>query len=179
MKPEELLARQYQIANSLSFLPRKMLSLHGSQDDSTVFVLHELCNEHCFNFNKAAYFVDNPDFNCLKGVAGLSRTEAMIIDSNDIWEKPELFSQHMQQASFNQRVRNLNNCSIKKGKEPESEVAGKIATDLGMKNFNWCSWDSKYNNHGLFIFEPINYSEPIAQDCLLNGLSLLSFCPIH
>ena len=40
------------------------------------FVLHDICNPNCFNLQKAAFLVDNPDFDCLKGVAGFSADEA-------------------------------------------------------------------------------------------------------
>ena len=68
--------RHYTILNTLSKLPRKMLSLKG-QENVTEFVLHELCHKNCFNLDKAAYFVDNPDFDCLKGMAGFAPLRRM------------------------------------------------------------------------------------------------------
>ena len=54
------------------------------------FVLHCLCSEDCFNMPKAAYFVDNIDFNCLKGIAGYNHLEKY--KEPGIWSKPENFS---------------------------------------------------------------------------------------
>ena len=93
MKPELLMDRNAQIAYSLRRLPRKMLQLHGL-DNITDFVLHELCSKDCFNIPKAAYFVENPAFNCFKGVVGVSGTELQ--DVGDIWTNPEMFLQRRQ-----------------------------------------------------------------------------------
>src|SRR5262245_10115368 len=94
--------KKHAILNLLSTIPQKVLSLHGTEN-ITEFVLHELCNTHCFDFKKAAYLVDNPDFDCLKGVAGFSSDEAY--PKETIWEKPELFTAHMKKAAFNKKVR--------------------------------------------------------------------------
>ena len=57
---DEALHSQHNVLNTISRLPRKMLSLKN-QENITEFVLHDLCNKKCFNLEKAAYFVDNPD----------------------------------------------------------------------------------------------------------------------
>ena len=56
-------------------IPKKLLSAQHV-DNVAEFVLHERSHENCFNLRRAAYFVDNPDFNCLKGIAGFCRKEA-------------------------------------------------------------------------------------------------------
>jgi len=129
MEREELLQRQNKMLNCLSCLPRRILA---AQDQKNVpeFVLHDLCDEHCFNLNRAAYLIDNPDFNCLKGVAGVSRAEAYS-DGNSIWNSPERFNIHMQAAPFNQKVRHIERCSLKTGTEGEHEMLNTIAQELG------------------------------------------------
>ena len=76
MKPNSLNDKHIDILDKLCHLPRKILSLHG-HDNITELILHELCNEQCFNLEKAAYFIDNPDFDCFKGVAGHCRSQAL------------------------------------------------------------------------------------------------------
>jgi hypothetical protein len=174
MKQDEMLHRHFEILSSLSYIPRKILALHGNEN-ITEFVLHELCNEHCFNFNKAAYLVDNPDFDCLKGVAGFSRSETK--NSKDIWQDPRGFSKDMELSPFNKKVRSLMRCSLKKNNENSQELATSVAQDLGIKSFGFCSWGMKHENHGMLVFEKM-HDEAINEDHLLNGLSLLSFCPI-
>ena len=66
------LERQNRMLHHLAQLPRLMIDVHG-RDNISEFILHELCSEPCFNLRKAAYLVDNPDFNCLRGVAGFAR----------------------------------------------------------------------------------------------------------
>jgi hypothetical protein len=36
----------------------------------------------------------------------------------------------------------------------------------------------KHDNHGLFIYEKNGLDKDIPSDYVLNGLSILSFCPI-
>jgi hypothetical protein len=175
MKRPESLDKHYDVLHKLSCLPRKMLTLHGSEN-ITEFVLHELCNESCFDLLKAAYFVDNPDFDCFRGVAGLSRAQAP--RSFDVWKDIAKFSDHMKSSEFNQQVRSLSRCSLKKEDRSEKELAATIAKDLGMKHYNVCSWTMKHDNHGLLIYEKAQDNHQIDEEHLLNGLSLLSFCPI-
>ena len=101
MERSEML-KKHAILNHLSTLPQKLLSVHGTEN-VTEFVLHDLCSTHCFDLKKAAYLVDNPDFDCLKGVAGFSAEEAYPQDA--IWETPELFIAHMKKSAFNNKVR--------------------------------------------------------------------------
>lgn len=172
MKHDEMQQRQFEILNSLSWLPRKMLSLHGTEH-MTEFVLRELCNEHCFNFEKAAYLVDNPDFDCLKGVVGLSRKELASNAKNS-----EELSVNFQNSDFNKKVRNFARCSLKRDCESEKDIAELIAKNLDLRNFGYCSLGFKHDNHGLLVFEKACQEDQVNEDYLLNGLSLLSFCPI-
>lgn len=176
MEHNLLLQRQCAMLGSLAGLPRRMLSLHGVEN-VTEFVLHDLCQENCFNLNKIAYFVDNPDFNCTKGVAGFSRDEEL--KSCDIlWNQPKQFSDQMRLSPFNQRVRGLSQCSLKSLSDSHDEVAKNLAQELGFKNYAHCSWGMKHDNHGFVLYEKANLQDIHIDDHILNGLSLLSFCPI-
>ena len=175
MKREELLHRRYMLLNHLSRLPRKMLLLQGNEH-VTEFVLHELCGKECFNLEKAAYFVDNPDFDCLKGIAGFSRSEAY--GSDDIWKDPQLFTVHMKDASFNQKVRHFSRESFRKKGDSEELIVQTVANHLSFKHHGYYCWDMKYDNHGLFVYERACTDDTCTDEHLLDGLSLLSFCPI-
>lgn len=176
MKRDDLLQRQHEMLTCLSHLPKKILALHD-KDNVTEFVLHDLCHEHCFNLNRAAYFVDSPDFNCVKGVAGFCRSEAYA-NCESVWEKPEEFSVHMQSAPFNQRVRGISRCSIRKSEEKDEVLAQELARDLGFKNYDLCSWGMKHDNHGFVLLEKACHEDKFADEYVLDGLSLLSFCPV-
>ena len=177
MKPEELLKRQHTLLHILSSLPKKILLRHDT-DRLPEFVLHEIACEECFNLNKAAFLVDNPDFNCLKGVAGIARNEAFS-NGTSICEDPNRFSVHMKGSEFNDKVRNHVQVSCKKCDTPDAEIFANIAEMLGMKQFDVCTWDMKHDNHGYLVYEKMNSDDTSCDDYLVHGASLLGFCPIH
>ncbi|HSC24862.1 MAG TPA: hypothetical protein VLB80_01425 [Candidatus Babeliales bacterium] len=178
MKPEMILFRNLQIADRLRRLPRKMLQLHG-MDNVTDFVLHELCSTNCFNIPKAAYFIDNPAFNCLKGVVGVSDVELQ--GMGDIWASPDYFIQTISQSPFNQKVRSFACESRKNRGHSEEDMAKVIADELGLKDYGFYSWDMKHDNHGFLVCEKNNNQEidHPQEDVMVDGLCLLSFCPVY
>jgi len=174
---EDGLLRQNEVLNRLSSLPRKMVSLHG-RENITEFVLHELCQKGCLNFEKAAYFVDNPDFDYLKGMAGFWRPEAYS-SQEDIWVNPKSFSAFMQESSFNQKVRNFTHTSFRKHNESEEHAISLIAQGFEFGDPGYYSWDMKHDNHGILVYDrQFKTGDACAIDHVLNGLSLLAFCPI-
>ncbi|MCX5925680.1 MAG: hypothetical protein NT124_05305 [Candidatus Dependentiae bacterium] len=166
---------EHAVLHHLSHIAPQMLKLRD-QDNLTEFVLHELCCQKGFNFEKAAYFVDNPDFNCLKGVAGFSRAEEYVHNTS-IWESPEAFSVHMCQAQFNQKVRTINKVSVRKSSIDDALLVKEMAQDLGFKEYGFYSWDMKHDNHSIFLFERSSNEIP-SDEHVRNGISLLSFCPL-
>ena len=139
-------------------------------------MLHELSRQECFDLSKAAYVIDNPDFDCLKGVAGFQSPEAFDLTC-DIWAHPDSFSEHMKKASYNTAVRCLNREScVKKGAQDE-KIVQEIARDLGFDHPSFYAWNMKNNNHGILLYEK---NDNTACDCdyLLEGLGLIGFCPI-
>lgn len=174
---EDGLLRQNEILNRLSALPRKIVSLHG-QENISEFVLHELCQKGCLNFEKAAYFVDNPDFDHLKGMAGYWRPEAYA-SQEDIWINPKSFSAYMQESPFNKRVRNFTHASFSKNNHTEDHILELVAQGFEFGNPGVYSWDLKHDNHGFLVYEKQPQTgDACAVDHVLNGLSLLAFCPI-
>jgi hypothetical protein len=174
MKPE-VISQHANILHHLSYLPRNILSLHGAENIPE-FVLHDLCKKDCFNLTKAAYFVDNPDFDALKGVAGYSNTEDY--QGAGMWENPKEFSDHMKNAPFNQKVRGLTLYSLKKKKLSHEDITKKISDTLGMKNPAVHSWDLKHDNHGFFVYELDEVAEGQLRNYLENGVCMFGFCPI-
>jgi len=162
------------LLHNLSFMPKKIMSLEGNEK-TPEFVLHELCNEDYFNLQKAAFFVDSPDFNYLKGIAGFNKAEAF--PENDIWNDPYGFIDHMQKATFNQKVREFTRGSIKREQLSEQALI-KMAYDLGFHDPAFHTWEMKHDNHGYLIYESNGSAVSSAQDHLENSLYLFSFCPI-
>jgi hypothetical protein len=178
MKPKSVLNGHAHVVDNLRRIPRKMLELH-ERDNVTEFVLHELSGQYCFDLPKAAYFIDNPDFNCMKGVVGVSQEELHDID--DIWKNPEQFTSHMKQSPFNQHVRSFTYQSNKKNSDVYSQAAEKIANELGIGDYGYYSWGMKHNNHGLLVCEKNknNAHEHPHEELIVDGLCLLGFCPVH
>jgi len=166
--------KEYVMLSRLNGLPKKMLQNHESENIAEL-VLHELCH-HCFDINKAAYFVDNPSFDCLKGVAGYCKDDMCKVPQ-DAWQNPQDFSTQFKASPFNQRVRGLQRASVRKEPRPDEEIVEDIARELQMGEHGYYSWDMKHNNHGIFVFEK-NGIIPVDDERVVNALCLLGFCPI-
>ena len=174
MKKLELSRDQSTLLNHLSHLPRKIVSLKG-MSNAPEFVLHELCDERCFNLSKAAFFIDNPDFNFIKGVAGFQSQEAYPAD--DIWQNPEQFIAHMQQAPFNQMVRGFSHESVKRtGKQ--QDMVEIISRAFEFEQPAYRVWDMKHDNHGFLVYEYNGKELEGIEEHLDNSLYLLNFCPL-
>jgi hypothetical protein len=176
MKPKELLEREICVLNTLSTLPHKIVSLHGKNDNIAEFVLHELSDEKCLNLSKVAYFIDNPDFDCFKGVAGVCRTDVYGPVCN-IWSYPEDFSAHMRSASFNNKVRNFVRPSLHRSVGLDKSVTDEIAKNLEFGQYNVHATHAKHDNHVLFLYKKQN--DDLSDDFVVKGLNFLLFCPIH
>lgn len=153
---------------------RKMMVQHHELENLSEFVLHEVCSTPAFELTKAAYFVNNPDFNLLQGIAGYDVAELYIADR---WEHQRKFSNLMKQSIFNQQVRSHIFESFKKGEISEQYAARKIADLLGFKDFSYHAWDLKHGNHGLLIYQSPKVLEK-SLDHLHDALYYLSFCPV-
>lgn len=177
MEHHDELHKHRKVLGCLSSLPRKILSAHA-RDDLSEFILHDLCSESCFNVIRAAYFVDNPDFNCFKGVAGFCQNEAYNAP-DAMWADQQAFSKFMQNSDFNRHVRGVQIESIKAAGRSPDFVVNAIASGLGFKNPSWCTWDIKHYNHGLIIYEKGDLAEEVFDQHFINSLCLLGFCAIH
>lgn len=171
------LANHKNLLRCLSGLPKQILNLH-TWDNVPEFVLHGLCSKDCFNLNKAAYFVDNPDFDCIKGIAGFSHEEGKL-NWDEIWEDPESFTLFTQSLPFNKRVRNFGATSIKRKTHTYEDLVSRISNEIGFENPAFCLWEMKHFNHGLLVYEkPAEDQCGLFDEHFINSLHLLSFCPI-
>ncbi len=166
------------VLRSLNSLPRKMLSMHG-KDNISEFVLYDFCHKNYFNFKKAAYFVDNTDFNCFKGVAGIDTHEDNFCNDVDVWKNADGHNTYMKQSPFNQNVRNLSRSSLHVYNGSQQEVIGGIANELIFNNPEYYVWDMKHDNHGVLIFERSTGDTKELDEHLLQSVYLFSFCPVH
>lgn len=173
VKREELLKR-------LSLLPKRILTLYGVDIPYNLaeFVLHELCEGDCFNIKRAAFLVDNPDFDIFKGVAGFEKEESFKKSKASHWDEPEEFSNHMKRCNYNQKVRSLEKCSSKKKNQAEKEVLSELSKELGFKSPSIHTWPLKYDNHGVLVFEVEQGLDSDLEDHLKNIIYIFSFSPV-
>jgi hypothetical protein len=157
-------------------IPQKILS-RTDLDNITEFVLHELCYNDCLQLKKAAYFVDNPDFNYFRGIAGIDRTE-LRKGPYCIWDEVGQFSQDMNNSIFNQKVKHVSLNSPRFSQQNESELLQKIATDLLLNNHYFYTWDMRHGNQGVFLYEPDHEPEKEMKEVLEQAACILGFCPL-
>ncbi|MGA9530435.1 MAG: hypothetical protein WBQ73_00920 [Candidatus Babeliales bacterium] len=171
------LEKEHAVLSYLAHLPKRILAFH-SRDNVTEFVLHELSRSCCFNLSKAAFFIENPDFDCLKGIAGVSHDHCY--QRNDcIWDVPDDFTDHMCASPFNRTVRAINWCSVLRQNDSYENRAEKIARQLSFDDYLFCTWDMKHNNQGLMVYQHSEDDDAlISNKHLQDGLSLLGFCPV-
>lgn len=163
--------RNSEVLLALSALPEKILMLHGTENVSE-FVLYELCHEKCFNVPKAAFFVDNPDFNCFKGIAGFSKGEHP--NSFSLWDDPDGFTHLMANNAFNKQVRAINQCAAR---DTTEKLLTDIALQLDVRDLGYHRFRLKHGNHGYILYDK---HEAVMDDAELfsRGACLLGFCPI-
>ncbi len=171
--------RSREILECICKVPQHIIKLHSDGvHNSAEFLLHHLAMPTCFNLLQAAYFVDNPDFNFLKGVAGFHAQELFIARNH--WQEQERFSKHMATSSFNQKVKAVERPSLRRSEiMGEKKELSSIAQDLGVKNPFFKQLPIKYDNIGIMIFEPVSCKEHAAVDHHLDdSLFLLGFTPL-
>ena len=165
----------FKFLDSLCSLPERVLRLREFENVPE-FVVYELCNG-CFDIKRAAFFVDNPDFDCLKGVAGFAKEQSYNA-AEEIWDNPHKFSQYMKLAPFNQKVRSFTHPSVKKQSRSDQEIVKEIAKTMGLDEHSFISWDMKHDNHGIFVYNTDSIN-PEHLGYVKKGLAILSFCPIY
>jgi hypothetical protein len=166
--------REQEVLLCVTNLPEQLVKYHG-QENMLELLLHSMSQKSCFNFSKAAYFIDNPDFDHLKGVAGFHNPEAY---NQDHWKDTQIFSDHMKRAPFNNQVREVMRTSIKKNNHLEKEVVKELSQELAFTDPHYLSWPVKYNNHGLLLFETDPEDHEALKEHLESGVHLFGFCPV-
>lgn len=166
-------SKEKSLLNHLGTLSRHLVSNHHLENLSE-FAVHDVCSQGSFDVRKAAYLVHNPDFDCIKGIAGYYHPEAF--NQPDYWHNQKNFTSHMKQAEFNQKVRSYNKENFKTQDLKNGNVE-ELVDYLQMHDPSFHTWDSKHNNQGIFLFEGID-EHNVSKEHMLNFLHMLSFCPI-
>ena len=177
--PDVLQREDRLLIDNLMTLPQK-IQKHHHVDGLVEMVLHELSHQDCFGLKKATYIIDNPDFDCLCGIAGFCTNECTLHKEN-IWENPLDFSKDMKEASFHQKIRSfIDKSSVRK--KPldvhNYEDIHLIAQSLGIESPSFCRWETRQGNHACLIYERDGALDSWRQHLLNNFAMLLSMCPL-
>lgn len=171
----DLIKRYRNYAHRMSGLPKRLVSLQDQEHSLSEFVLHDLCDGECFNIKKAAFLVDNPDFDILKGVAGFHHGHNY--KTNKHWDEPEEFSAHMKNSAYNQKVKSICKCSHKKSGKNLDHLIEQCAQELEFEKPEIVTWNLKNYNHGILLFE-VDQKDDIFNDHFEDLIHMLSFCPV-
>jgi hypothetical protein len=157
-------------------LPHKIL-FHHELDGLANMVLHELGHDDFLGFDKACYFVDNPDFDCIKGIAGYHSCECKF-HKPDLWSEPHAFMKDMEDAQFHRKLMSFNNKSLARKKEGcvDGEMIYSLGKTLGLQDPHGCYWKMKHGNNGILIFEGKSMPCVKRRNLLEHIVALLSFC---
>ncbi len=172
MKPSSMTARRYELVSRLSTLPKRIVSVRDA-DYLAELVFCELCGKNCFDLKKAAYFLDNPDFDCCKGIVGINASE-FSLPTTDVWEDPTLVFEQVRRSPFYQKVRGLQHASATKNNS--NYVLGEISKMLGIEKPHFCICQARHDNHGILISEQPFDDE--VSEYLEHGVSILGLCPL-
>jgi len=175
MEHKDVVSRYHTLFYRLSSLPEKIVATHG-KENLAEFVLYELAHPQCLNFTKAAFFINNPDFNCLQGIVGFSAPEHAG-QAENVWEEEDRFSDRMKQSSFNSAVRAIRQQSITNDHAASEQVVAGLIAQLLFTNPSWRTFKVKHGNSGILLFETTPEHQDIAQQ-VTQAASLLAFCPI-
>ena len=147
--------------------------------DLPTLVLHHVGHEESFGLKKAAYFIDNPDFNHFQGIAGFTTSECKLHHPT-LWKSPTSFNENKKTARFHKSVEQFADESLSKKSKisPESKLK-KIAKELGLTSFDFFSWTLKYGNTAFLLFESGKKLSKQEKELLEHAVSYLSFCPTN
>ncbi len=165
-----------ELVKMLLSIPRKILH-HHEVEGLPQIILHELADK--LNLKRASYLIDNPDFDCLKGVAGFCCNQKNTPD-HDAWHDPHNFKKHIEQAEFNADMQKFLHASVKKkiGDYANKEDLIALGKNFGMENPQVYTWNMRHGNHGILIFETSDNHASVNNDLIDHATALLGLCPL-
>jgi len=173
MELKNIPPEKYHLLVLLSKLPERIIAVHGLPN-ATEFILHALCKDSGLPIQRAAYFVDNPDFDWCKGVAGFACDEQERT-TEQMWSCPDDFTRAMQQSPFNQKVRSLSLESV--GSHKIEELRERVKQELPLKNPACFRCNIKHDNIGiLFVDDAPDHKQ--VEEGIYDAVYFLGMCPV-
>lgn len=163
------------VVSYLLKLPTKILQ-NAHQAGLQELVLKYLAEKNFFNFKKAAYLLDNPSFDCCKGVAGFDITDFSDEDEwLDLWENNDKKNRCINYAEYNKKIKTLSCNSIFLKAQNDQNIFFDFAKNsLNFNNPKMIFSENKYGNHGLFFYEErTNKQQTIEQHLFESAAAIL------
>jgi len=149
------LQNPYGLVSELLQLPKQILK-HIHTHNLTDLLLGHLASENYFNLKKAAYLLNNPEFNCVKGLSGIEDHD--IKDWKKLWEDPAESAKRLANSSYNQKIKSFASASpfADLGAHRPEELVEYAKQNFAFNNPVFIGWHGKHGNYGLFFCEPRN-----------------------
>jgi hypothetical protein len=156
-------------------LPNKILNYH-EVNGLAQMILHDVSHDEHFSFRRASYLIDNPAFDCFRGIAGYVSDECKHHHQN-LWQDPHTFAYDMREAKFHNILLQLGGKSIKNKGSNHLDVVRSVAYDLGMSNPWVYPQELRHGNYGILIVEEGNKRLVADDHELLSHISaILGLC---
>lgn len=164
------------LVKTLINLPHKILH-HHEVDGLAQIVLHEL-GFH-LGLRRASYLIDNPDFSCLRGIAGYCQKECKV-GAQDLWKDPHGTALNIDQTIFHSQIKQFLDNTVKRQEGVcQIDELQKLGKTLGINDPKVHTWTMRHGNLGVLIFEEDDDSVcKKAPDVLEHAVALLGLCPV-
>jgi hypothetical protein len=154
------------------------IATHSDFEGLPQMVLHEIGRQENMGLKRASFFIESPDFNCMKGVAGFCKNEASY-NGEDLWQDPSSFYQQMSGAQFHSKAKSISRESFSTNEKGEycAEEIKSFGKEIGIENPNYFSWEMKNGNRGILIYEEDGEAQTENSKEVLEHIStLLGLC---
>jgi hypothetical protein len=155
-----------ELVSELLQLPKHILK-HTHTIGLTDLLLGHLASEHYFNLKKAAYLLNNPDFDCVKGMAGIEKCDTN--NWKNPWDNPLEHTAILENSAFNKKIKSFSGHGLFKHSPQEDtpRIIKYAEEHLALENPVFIGWPGKHGNYGIFFCEPLDH------EAFLQRLSLL------
>ena len=112
-------------------LPTEILTLLNTPraDRLTDYIMARICDKQCCDIKKAAFFVNNPDFDCCRGVIGYHANDLEGVAVHD--ESFDRIARAFDASGFNKSVKTFSSSALKKNTQEHIDL---MAHAVGLEN---------------------------------------------
>lgn len=162
-----------ELMNLFYQIPHKIMKHHDVEGVAQL-VLADVSRN--LGFKRASYLIDNPDFGCLKGIAGFCQNQN---NNDDFWQDPQNALKVADQAAFHASIKQFLHESMQRTQGVCAlDDLKKLGNILGISQPRVHTWKMRHGNTGILIYEKGEQGTD-AEEILERATALLGLCPIH